>query len=203
MAFIPAERTARATIEYMLFGHLCVNVFHMQNDVDWTAGSLGGLTSLLNNWWDDHLKGLTSQDVEFYRSTARDVSIESGPVIINGDMTGTNGTTAFASLPSNVAAVISWRTGLAGRTRRGRTYYAGIPITSRTGDTMSEGLQTALVSAGEALIGACNDGDYPLVVASYQFNKAPRTTALLTPVTTVIVDRRLDTQRRRIDPTPA
>lgn len=203
MAFIPAVRTARATIEYALFGHQCVNVFHMQNDVDWTEASLQGLTALLTTWWTTTLAIHQSSDVNYVRSTARDVSTAEGLIIINGDGSGTNGTQAFASLPGNVAACISWRTGLSGRTRRGRSYIAGLPINARTGDSLTEGNIGALVDAGEALIADCLDGGYPLVVASYQLNNAPRTTALLTPVTNVIVDARLDTQRRRLDPTPA
>lgn len=203
MAFIPAERTARATIEYSLFGHQCVNVFHMQSDVGWTESLLDGLCSVLNTWWDSWIKPSQSANVEFVRSTARDVSTADGLIVINTDLAGTNATQIEASHPGQVAAVITWRTGQAGRSKRGRSYIAGIPFNESTGDTLSEAWQSALLTAAGELITACQDGDYPLVVASYQSNKAPRTAALLTPITVGTVDRRLDTQRRRLDPTPS
>lgn len=175
----------------------------MQNDVDWTPASLDGLCELLNVWWTANIQTFISADVTFVRSTARDVSTEDGAIVINTTIAGENGASAFAALPGNVAAVISWRTGLSGRTRRGRSYMAGLPVNTRTGDQIQEATQIALRDAGIELITACSDGDYPLVIASYQLNNAPRTAALLTPVTTPSVDTRLDTQRRRLDPTPA
>jgi hypothetical protein len=63
---------------------------------------------------------------------------------------------------------------------------------------ISTGQQTGLQNAFAALDAAFDVAGYTWVVASYQENNVLRSTAVGTPVETLIVNRRVDTQRRRL-----
>ena len=104
-----------------------------------------------------------------------------------------------SSLPANAALVYSWRTGFSGRSMRGRTYVPGIPQTKQeTPQTITEAFRAGQAVVAEALLTRLNAASMPLVVASYVNGGAPRTTPIATPITTVLVNATLDTQRRRI-----
>lgn len=104
----------------------------------------------------------------------------------------TPGGSSSAPMPPNVAIALSWRTGLTGRSNRGRTFLPGIGEDKVDGGgIIVASFVTALVSAGEGLLVALGLDDIPLVVAS-------RKNGTGTAVTTCTVDNIVDTQRRRL-----
>jgi hypothetical protein len=108
-----------------------------------------------------------------------------------------DGTLSEACLGAQCAAIITWSTGIAGRSYRGRTYVGGIPISylndegTRFVDAAVENYQ----SAGDSLLSSL-DGTHgnlsALVVASYVHSTAA-------PVTRCTARQYQGTQRRRVD----
>lgn len=109
----------------------------------------------------------------------------------------TVGTIAGDSLPSMNAAVLSWRTGIASRKKRGRTYIAGIPESGTTKSVLTAaqiGLLTNLKDdlITEVVAGAGgNTANLRLIVRSL-------TGGGETVITTGEVRSTVYTQRRRI-----
>lgn len=109
-----------------------------------------------------------------------------------GPYAGTNG----GSLPTQTSVVASLRTGLAGRHFRGRIYWpcTGVLI----GVHQLSSAQTNALSAATAnFLTALNA--IPLAANHWETIVPSSNTSSGTPVTSVIVDSKLDVQRRRAD----
>jgi hypothetical protein len=103
---------------------------------------------------------------------------------------------ALSRLPGQNAIVVSWKTGLGGRSFRGRTYLGPISqavITSA--GVVSAGSRTTIQNAATALIAALDTVGMPLAVYSRKLGEA-------TPVTSAAVGTTVDTQRRRRSAVP-
>lgn len=127
----------------------------------------------------------------------RVVSLTDPPVIYNaGTPITINGSGPATQAAPQLAAVVSWATGLAGRSYRGRTYIGPLGSNAVQGDGhLNADFVTALQSAGADLIvdiqSIANTSEPPdLVVWS-------RTKSVATDILTCRVDNRVDTQRRR------
>jgi len=104
----------------------------------------------------------------------------------------TAGSSAAAPLPPQNAICLSWHTGRAGRSYRGRTYLPGIGEDKVDGGgIIVASFVTSLVGAAYDFLAAQNTDNIPLVVFS-------RTLASKELVNAVSVDNIIDTQRRRL-----
>lgn len=130
--------------------------------------------------------------------TATDVSVANGtqtilPVTTNNTGTGTGGPMA-----ANAATVVSLRTNFTGRSFRGRFYLGGQALANQQ-DAQNIKASTAAVMAGwfEDFIDALNAINKTLVVVSNYASGVVRVVALATEIISVIVDTKIDSQRRR------
>lgn len=97
------------------------------------------------------------------------------------------------ALPANVALVITLRTGVRGRSFRGRVYQAPFVEAYNDDDGGPSSVLVAAVQAQwEELLAALVGSGLTLVVASYEL-------VVATDVASVTVDGRWDTQRRRLN----
>jgi hypothetical protein len=130
--------------------------------------------------------------------TCTDVSVANGAQEIQPYSTGNVGTSSGQALPANTALCASLRTAQTGRSFRGRFYLGGIAtdylldaqhltttIASDLGGWMVDFI-VALQTAGKTL-----------VVVSRYANKVLRVVALATEIISVLVDNKIDSQRRR------
>lgn len=157
------------------------------------------LASLLFNWWEDNLKPLQSITCtlrEIYlRQAVDDPAIE---YTLSGDATSV-GTATGDALPGNVSLVVSFRTGLSGRSFRGRNYSLGMVEPQQAGGQVTTAYFNALKAAYEdLLVDLAASSDFVWVVYSQVADGAVRATGLPTSVqSVVIVDNNTDSQRRR------
>lgn len=104
-------------------------------------------------------------------------------------------------LPPQCAAVISWRTALAGRSYHGRSYIAGLPETRQSAGTIdATGLSnlTAFVNQMIAVFGVGGTNtDWQFGVISRIAGGVPRAAPIITDVTAGIPRATVYTQRRR------
>lgn len=104
------------------------------------------------------------------------------------------------SIPTQSSVVLSLRTGLPGRVNKGRLYWpaTGPALTSHQ---IASALAGTLASTTATAIAGINaltlDGDNATVAVATSLRDFPA------DVTQVVVDSRVDTQRRRADKTPA
>jgi len=111
------------------------------------------------------------------------------------------GYSASHALPNEVALCVTERTGLAGRSQRGRLYLGGIPLNATDGVDLNR-LESAHIgtanSAAASFLAAMISDDVTPVVTSYFHDKAPRALAQNTEIVSMFVNGRLDSQRRRM-----
>lgn len=198
MAFIPADETVRIAINYRNgAGNTAVNVIYVKtNEAPVTGTVLTEMADVveawLENWWDS----VASNYWTAYLLELRDQTLQNS---IGLDRTvDAQGTLTGDPLPSQNTIAMSLRTGFTGRTRRGRLYHVGLTEGMVAGDYVAPSSVAGLIAVYDALRTALSAADFIWVVASYQLNGAPRSSALLTPITSVIVtDSVIDSQDRR------
>lgn len=101
--------------------------------------------------------------------------------------------------PASVSLVGSHRTGLTGKSRRGRNYIAGLAQAEVDGNTASQGIVTDVATLYTGLATNLDAVDMDLVVYSLKAGGTERVTPLATLVTATIVNTLVDTQRRRLN----
>lgn len=130
--------------------------------------------------------------------TATDVSVANGTQVVfplTTDNVGTGGSVAAAG---NAAVVASFRTQFIGRSFRGRFYF-GAMAQENLLNAQNITVETAAYYADliTDFIDALNAINMTLVVVSKFANGVARLVAVATEVISVIVDTKLDSQRRR------
>jgi len=198
MAFIPALNTLRVTLEYTLNGQLVVNVFYLKKSTPIATIDITNAVASIKSWFTTYLKPHLGNSLSLVRVVARDMTVENGAVVESAVVPAIVGSLAEEPLSNNVALVVSFKTGLVGRSLRGRVYMPGLTENQLTGNDVTTGAATGLVTGWSNLNSFVGAQGFALQVASFRNNGAPRVSALLTPVTNYNVTTRVDTQRRRL-----
>lgn len=204
MPFIPAVDTARVCVNQTLHGQNICNVLHFFKAGGYSEADLTALANAVITAWNDNMAPAMSTDIQFTSVTARDMSAVDAeavevpfPALSGGDIVN-------VASPGNVAIVVSWKTGFAGRSRRGRTYLSGVSEDGITGNEINADRLASIRGLVTDFIADMTAAGFQLAIASYfsgvdgNGDPIPRATALVTPVLTAIVDKWLDSQRRRL-----
>jgi hypothetical protein len=198
MAFIPLPSGFRVAMEYTKDGQLVVNVYHVTSALPVNTTNLTALATIFRDWWINTMRSQTVDDQILNAVVATDISVQAGLQVTLPVTTNNAGLINAVSTPNNVAFVVTHLTGFSGRTRRGRTYLAGLSSVEVTDNDLLLSRATALVNGLGTLRTNLITGGWTPVVASYQINKAPRVTAEATPILVYAANTRVDTQRRRL-----
>lgn len=187
MAFIPAVNTVQAVISYLSeYGEDAKNVQHFSRSAGpITELQMDGLFTVLTSWLTTYWAGVASDSWQTDLITLRDMTVQDGP--IKQYISLVNGGNVSNDLPAQNTVAMSTRTGLAGPSRRGRMFHVGLRSAGVNGSTLLSSETTALSAAYNQLVEELDGTGWTWVVASFRSNNAPRTTALLTPITNVII----------------
>lgn len=149
-----------------------------------TPTNLDTLVDSIVNWVNTSFAPLLSEDWSFTRVIATDLTTQTG-YRVEAPGTATGGVTG-ESAPNNVAACVSFRTGVAGRSFHGRNYVPGIPNAEIDLNAMSPSFLSALSGAYVTLIGAGTFiPGWQWGVLSRVAAGVPRPVAILTPIISV------------------
>lgn len=203
MAFIPAVNTARIAAEVNHASVGAVNVFYAEASQALDQAALDAVAAAVVGYYQNaaHLATVSS-GTSFRRARVRDMTSINGLSVI-AEGSGTVGTATGDPMPGSVTAVATLKTGIAGRSFRGRLYHIGLAEAQVSGQGLVAASRAALETEYERLrtvINAVTSGltTFQLVVASFFTAGAPRASALLTPVNDVVVDAQIDSQTRRL-----
>lgn len=196
--YIEVPETAEVRLKYLTPGGVAENVINFQKDGGWAPGEMEDLANAVKDSWETNISTDVTEDVSLDEVVATDISTETGPQFALP--AGISGAIASPALPQNVTLAIAFRTGLRGRSYRGRLYYVGLAESQVVGDQVSEAFQGGIIENFEAFFEGVSDavpGATHVVVSRCQ-DDAWLTTAVVTPVLTYTADRTIDTQKRRL-----
>lgn len=198
MSFIPVPNGMRVVLNGLMDSLPVVNVFYVVAPGAPSPTDLSAVEAVFQSWVGADLNPWQSDWYLCPEITVTDVSVASGRQFIASGLTS-QGAIAGDAAPANAALVISWRTPFTGRSFRGRTYVGGLPASAIVDPQhVAAGVATDGLNAGNALITLLTAAGYTLVVASFRNGGVARTTAVATPVTTVLCNTQIDTQRKRL-----
>jgi hypothetical protein len=201
MPFVPVANTAHAVVHQRLDNQEVLNNLYFQH-VGGPPSSvdLGNLAQGLLDYWTTNMLPFQSAQLTLERVSARDLTAANGLVIEAAAGPGTVGGSSNDFLPNNVAFCISFRTGFAGRSFRGRNYFGGLTEQEVTDNTVNALTVANLVEAynNMVLVGAVATG-WDWVIVSRQSGGVDRPAGVVTPVVTAVAtDDRVDSMRTRL-----
>jgi hypothetical protein len=209
MAFQPCPGIAAVTLVYTGDqGDIMENILHVSNGGSsaWSAANLATLLAGVDAWvaagdGTHHLLDPVSNQIALSNYVARDLTTSSGPETTLG---GSHvGSTAGAPAPAGISWAVTLRTGLSGRSYRGRVFSAGLSMSQIGGTYNNEigsGTANAIVAAWSALITKITslNAAWYWCVLSRRTNNALRANGIGTAITSVgYSSLELDYQRRR------
>lgn len=186
-------------VQGRLFSQATINTFHYKETLQITAGDNAAAIATAFNAAGGvaaNLRGTVSSDwMHETTSVQRIRPLPMNEAVILTQMTA--GTRASGSCPPQVAAVVTRRTGLAGRANRGRIYVPAIPESDHENGKCTAAFFVQLIAFASFLddvitVGA---GGISPVVHSKRLNGVPRDVTIL--ITGVTPRDTLYTQRRR------
>lgn len=199
MAFVPVPSCARVSLDWLsASGDNAANVLYVQDD-DEAFGTYARCLECANiietwatTWWDAIASSAWSLDL----ITVRAMNTEE-------DVMATKVSTAVGAivadpLPSQVTLAISLRTGLSGRSNRGRLFHVGLRQAQTSGSYLDPGEVPAIIECYTELRDAFQVVNMNWVIASFQEDGLAKNPATMRTVTDIILtDTILDSQDRR------
>jgi len=200
MAFQPCPNIVQVNVHATYLGVPIENVYHVKsNDAPVPPGDLVAIGGLWATAWEDLILPYLNDAYVAGEITVLDLSEEAGGTASNTTIAGSVGGVSGDPEPGNVCFCVSLRTGLSGRSFRGRTYLSGQVASEVTGSHLSGARIGQYVTGLQTLIDNMADALFPLCVLSRRHNGALRPEGIGTVILTALaVDDLVDTQRRRL-----
>jgi hypothetical protein len=203
---IPTARGIQCALQYNQSGLECYNIINVKAPAPATSANLLTVAGIIENWERNVAKNQRSISVQAVRCTLTALDGPGAPFLQQTyALPLINGAINAAAYPPNVSLAVALRSGLSGRSFRGRVYHIGLAQTTN----LSAGLVSAAVAAAIAAIydtlrSSLATAGFPLQVLSLYSgvdgagHKIPRDAGLLTPVTQIACGLRLDSMRKRL-----
>lgn len=201
MAWPHLPGVLKVVVTFGFEGKPSVNVHFIKLDSPTTPISLSRLlemASIFKNALDVEWKPFMGSEWTVDKITATDWSLENGQQFEQVTGLPITGVAATEEVPASVAVVASHRTVHTGRSFRGRTYMMGLVEGNVGGNNVDGLLMTGIADYFTALDTAFIATGAKLAVYSLYSDGVPRVTPVATPVTSLIINSRVDTQRKRL-----
>lgn len=200
MAFIPVPNTAQVAVVQDQQGEEVINTLYFKTALTIDGNLLDQLCAGVYAYWSTNMLAIQNEFSGLSYVEARDLTVPNGALGQFGNPAINPGLIAGPASPNNVTLAISFRTGFAGRSFRGRNYWVGFGEAQTANNRVDLTLADAIQAAYDGMKGAdAVAEDWRWVVVSRRFNNAPRVTGIATNVTgALIVNPVVDSQRRRL-----
>lgn len=198
MPFIRLPGGIRVAVEFSSHGKVVVNIYHVVSPNPITTLVLEEIAQIFIDWWIATQKSAISQDISLLGVSAQDIDVENGEKIYTGVTPPHAGVLTGQAVSNNVAMCVSLKTAKTGRSFQGRSYIAGLQESDVNGNEFSSTRTTQVAASFVTLYGTIIAAGYEPVIASFQNGGVPRVEAVGTPWQSIVVNGRVDTQRRRL-----
>src|SRR5215216_1560806 len=204
MPFVPVTNTVLAELRMTADNQFVENTLYFEYLSLPTLAEMTTLGQALIDWWDANIAPLTWVGVELREVVVTSLNSGTGLQATVVPAVTQLGELNVSALPMNVSLTISFRTGLRGRSFRGRNYVVGLVEGQTTGaNQIDSATSAAFVDAYSLLLDFGQDiGASWVVVSRFSGVDAngdpiPRAAGVTTPITSVlVVDNIVDSQRR-------
>lgn len=199
MAFIPVTNVLQTELIYSFENQIMENVLHYVKGGGWTEANMAAFGAVLASWFSNDGKSMFSQALSLVNIRMTDLTTQNSGGLEYAIGLPIAGTWTGDHLPANCALCITKRTANRGRSYRGRMYLPGIPEGQTTGSFVAQSYLD-IVHAKLAMIDEFSIDSVPVLlgVVTRYTNGAPRAQGIFTPVTQLVGNRRIDSQRRRL-----
>lgn len=206
MPFVPVPNTVQVDVIYLWDGQRVENTLFFEKPGGWVLADLEDLLDNVNTLLQTELLPFMTNAIQLIELVARLLDTASSIGSALAISPPASGSVAGESMPNNVTYTISFKTGLTGRSFRGRNYMPGLGIDAVNGNNVSTTFRTACLSFFNALFAWASANGTPWVVVSRYSGvdpvtkkPIPRVTGVTTNVTAVTTfDTTVDSQRRRL-----
>lgn len=190
----------RAELRMTLFDQQIMNTlwFSLNGDSP-SPTSCQAVADYLASWWQAQMRPLLTNAITLREVYVRGAEREDG----NPEYTSVlglpiTGEEQLESMPGNVALCVSFRTGMTGRSYRGRNYVSGMSDGKVSGNQFQASFVNNVVQAYTELKGNV-PGGMSWVVASFQSNGAVLNPGVPRPIQAVLAtDVNVDSMRSRL-----
>lgn len=198
MAFIATPRGIEAVLKCTQNGIPVNNVFNIDAGHAVTLTDLQNVAGILATWWDTTAYLYFHTSLVFSEIVVTDISVANGQQVTVVTVTHPAGVQGGAAAGANVALCTTWRTSHIGRSFRGRTYWGGLPQSYlQDAQTFTSAALTNMSAVAADLRTSLQTAGYILSVLSKYANLVQRIAGLLTQITSIVLDSKVDSQRRR------
>ena len=201
MAFIPLPGTAQVEIVNTLHTPRTETVLHYTGGDATNLTALTNLAGAVNVLWQTHVAPLVTNQMLGQVVVATDMTQQFGfSVEVDNSTPGGIDNAVDPALPNSIALAVKKTTGLRGRSFRGRIYHYGLTESQVQSNQVEQSVADSILAAWTNFLTVTTaDATWQMVVASRYENNLPRTTGVVTEVSTLtIVDNTVDNQRRRL-----
>lgn len=198
MTFQAVPSTVRLEPVFTYDNQIVENVLHYRYEVPIDAPELLLFAQAWHTEWAATVRATQPTNAILTRIRVTDLSSEFAPGVEYIAGLPQAGSATGVGLPNNVTVAIRILTALRGRSYRGRIYHIGIRNTDVTGNLITTLFQGNLGSAYTPLLSVSTTQQYVLGVVSRYEGGVQRPTGVFTPATGLVIDRTLDSQRRRL-----
>jgi len=201
MPFVPVPATVKVSLFYTMDNQQCMNRIHVSTSPTLpSAGDCATIAAAVAGWWLGNVQPLVSNTLSLRAVEAVSIAEPNGPQAVFSAGLPVIGAKVQDPLPNSTALAVSLRSGLTGRSARGRWFWLGFTEDQIAGNVVNAGVATSIVAAMDNLLSTITGlSAFPAIV-SYIANGVPRPGG---PVKffindALVVDTIVDTQRRRL-----
>ena len=200
MPFQPAPGIIEVALRFTSQGQRAVNVFHVGPNFGEQTVDIPTVSVIFSQWYQQYLRPIQHETTVLNEFVLTDLSVEAGQQLTLPMGENNTGNLIGIAAPNNVTIAVSLRTGLRGRSYRGRVYHVGLAQSQIQGNFLTPAAAASIREAYDTLVTQMSDGEGgDLVVLSRQLNNATRATAIGTPIlSATLTDTTIDSQRRRL-----
>lgn len=201
MAFVAAPTIIKAALFYTMNGQPAMNRIHIKTSTtNPTASQCAVFAAAIASWWDGNIRALVPTTMQLNQVVCQSVSEPNGSQATFSSGLPHAGTNVGLAEPNNVAFCVSLRSGLTGRSARGRWYHGGLTEDQVAGNEVIPGAVVSIVGAMDNLISAITAAGGAAVIVSYVHDGIPRPGGPVYFVITdaLAVDNIVDSQRGRL-----
>lgn len=200
MPFVPSPNLAVAEFHFTLNGVQTMDRIHIDALGPVTQAGAQVVADQLAGWWTGNCRTISGGGITLREVVVKSLEVQNGPQATSVIGLPAAGTAVGAMLPGNAAACVSLRTGLTGRSARGRWYWQGLTEAQVVDNLLDAGLALSIIAAFNNLLTIVNALPSRLVIASYISNGVPRPggPVYFIVTTPLFVDLTIDTQRGRL-----